>query len=154
MATLEIVRGLPASGKTTYAVTRLAAASLGTLARVNRDDLRIMVFGSPYQSQRDEFEDLVTVVQHRMIRTLLMAEVDVICDDTNLNPAHVEALSRIAWEYGQQCRIVDLRHVSVAECIGRDAGRRREFRVGPQVIYDMWARWIEPRGLDGLEIVR
>lgn len=144
MATLEILRGLPGSGKTTYAVKKLAAAPLGTLARVNRDDLRIMAFGSPYQSQRDEFEDLVTVVQHRMIRTLLMWEVNVICDDTNLNPAHVEALSRIAWECGQQAVITDLRHVPLVDCIARDAGRRREFRVGPQVIYDMWARWIEP----------
>lgn len=150
MPVLEILRGLPASGKTTYAVQRLDDARFrtprGSLARVNRDDLRGRVFGTIYQSGpgSSEFEGLVTTVQHAMISTLLRAGTDVICDDTNLDPLYVEALTALAVECGATWRVHDLRWVPLAECIGRDAGRALELRVGPQRLYSMWARYIEP----------
>jgi predicted kinase len=77
MTTLTITRGLPGSGKTTWARQQVGAV------RVNRDDLRRMLHGRHLGYARAEAQ--VTVAHRALVAALLEAGVNVICDDTNLS---------------------------------------------------------------------
>ncbi|PZM90647.1 MAG: 5'-hydroxyl kinase, partial [Actinobacteria bacterium] len=77
MTRLILTRGLPASGKTTFA-RRLQPS----VVRVNRDDLRRMLHGTRLLTQWAEGQ--VTVAQRAQVEALLRARVDVCVDDTNL----------------------------------------------------------------------
>jgi predicted kinase len=150
MAVLTVCIGLPGSGKTIYAKEKQATWSRGQLARVNRDDLRRSVFGTVYQPADPEFEDperfedSVTTLQHLMIMDLLQRGIDVICDDTNLYPEHVEALIQVARDCGAGWAVADFTHVPLVDCIDRDAARPPDQRVGRHRITAMWMEHIQP----------
>lgn len=139
---LTLTRGLPGSGKTTWAKTQTYAA------RVNRDELRAMMRADwPHGDPR--WEHLCTFAQHAQIHALLRAGVDVICDDTNLDPRTVTALKALARNAGALVGLKDFTHVPVALCIARDAARPNP--VGADVIERMWANyiWIDESPLAG-----
>lgn len=158
VVTLVLTRGLPGSGKTTLAyewVAKLAPAGdvrprvltsprtgeLPARARVNRDDLRRMMFGG--WTGLAEHENAVTLAQHTAVEALLRAGVDVVADDTNLHESTMTAWQRLAAEVGAEIEVWDLTDVPVDECV-----RRNELRIGtaayvpPEVIEDMWARHV------------
>ena len=155
--TLVYTVGLPASGKTTT-IRRWVAEDPTTRVRVNRDDLRDMLFGPSHayaltrscdpddharKADLDvllrQQEDLVTVVQHTAIVNLLAAGVDVGSDDTNLQPGVRAALQGLAWDAGAEVRVADMTFVSTEECISRDCVRlvTGERHVGEPVIRRM-----------------
>src|SRR6185312_3684454 len=71
-AKLFITRGLPASGKTTWARTRLAEAPLGTLVRLNRDDLRRMSLPAGYIEPKHEVEQVISIARDTALHALLV----------------------------------------------------------------------------------
>lgn len=93
MSTLLIARGLPGSGKTTWAKCILPI-------RVNRDDLRFATFGAYVLTPAQE--DTITVLQHSAVKALLKSGRDVVVDDTNLNARTVKAWQKIARETGSE----------------------------------------------------
>lgn len=143
MTTLTATRGLPASGKTTYAKELLGIVRTGTLARVNRDDIRTMLHnGAPHLPVT---EQQVTVVQHGAIESLLRSGVNVICDDTNLRARHLRTLAEIAWKCGAEFKVRDFLTVPLETCLERDAARGDS--VGEVVIRSMHARYLAGRAL-------
>lgn len=142
MAILIICRGLPGSGKTTYAEGLLAVWERGTLARVNRDDLRRCVFATGHLSDQQDFEDVVTAIQHGMMRAVLSRGVNVICDDTNLRTLYVDRLTDLARECNAGWSIHDMTRVPLEVCIERDAARPPERRVGAEKIRALWEKHI------------
>lgn len=148
MSTLFICRGLPGAGKTTYARHAVMQAPPGDLVRVNRDDLRRMLFGPDYRKPIPNREVEVTHAEHTVILNFLAAGTDVICDDTNLRDEYVAALEDLAEENGDSVEILDLfLEVPVSVCIERDAGRHPSEQVGEKVIRDMWRRYTEQHGV-------
>lgn len=133
MPTLTITRGLPGSGKTTWAKTQPAV-------RVNRDELRRMLHGR--QLGEGWAERQVTVAQRAQIDALLRAGVDVICDDTNLRARVVHELAELALHCGARVVLKDFTDVSLETCLARDAGRPESERVGPEVIARMHERYL------------
>src|SRR5262249_17994935 len=105
-ATLFITRGLPASGKTTWARERLPKAPLGSLVRLNRDDLRRMSLPAGYTKPEDDAEQAINTVRDTALHALLMKGCDVIVDDTNLRGRHVRGLMDIAQRAGATVEIV------------------------------------------------
>jgi predicted kinase len=91
--TLTITRGLPGSGKTTWARTRQPGA-----VRVNRDDLRVMLHGRRIPENWAERQ--VTLAQRGSVEALLRGGVDVICDDTNLRARYVRELAELGMACG------------------------------------------------------
>lgn len=138
MATLTITRGLPGSGKTTW-----ARAQVGSV-RVNRDDLRLMLHGTVGVGT-NRTEGQVTTAQRAQVEALLLAGVDVICDDTNLRTRIVRELFALAHKCGADAVVRDFTDVSLEECVRRDAARTPS--VGEDVIRGMYARYLSGRSL-------
>lgn len=93
MSRLSITRGLPGSGKTTYALAWVSW--LPGRARVNRDDMRHALFHK-YSGLTFSEEQWVTKVQQAQAIAFLGEGVDVIIDDTNLNAKTVKGWQRVA----------------------------------------------------------
>ena len=139
MPTLTITRGLPGSGKTTW------ARQQGGHVRVNRDELRLMLHGGPLHTGWAEVQ--VTLAQRAQIEALLRGGVNVICDDTNLRTRVVRELADLAKLAGAEVVVRDFTDVSVDECVARDAHRPEDERVGEDVIRGMWQRYLAGRRL-------
>ena len=144
MPTLIVTRGLPGSGKTTWARERLADDMLRA-ARVNRDDLRRSLHGG--RMGEGWAERQVTLVQRAAIGELLRAGVDVICDDTNLAARVVRDFASLARDCDADFVVQDFTDVPLEVCIERDAARDESARVGADVITGMWERYLAGKAL-------
>jgi predicted kinase len=139
MPTLTLTRGLPASGKTTWAKQQ------GGHVRVNRDELRRMLHGGPLHTGWAEVQ--VTLAQRAAVESLLRAGINVICDDTNLRARAFRELAELGRLCGARIEVHDFTDVPVEECIARDAARADDERVGEEVIRGMWQRYLAGRRL-------
>ncbi len=139
MPKLIITRGLPGSGKTTWARTR------PDLVRVNRDDLRRMLHGGRLGTTTAEFQ--VTHAHRAAVEALLRQRSDVVCDDTNLRARVVRELAELAAKCGAEFVVRDFTDVAVEECVRRDAGRDPAAQVGEEVIRNMWLRYLAGKAL-------
>lgn len=139
MTTLHLTRGLPGSGKTTFA-REWAAHPVGNRVRVNRDDIRAMIHAEHYGRQT---EDATTTVAHAAIRAALRNGQDVICDDTNLNAGNVKRLLKIAGQCGAGVEFHDF-PISLEDAIVRDGERAANGgrSVGADVITKMHLRYL------------
>lgn len=141
MAKLIITRGLSGSGKTTWAKD-FCAWEPGYRVRVNRDDLRAMLFGAGYVHEHS-LEKTVTRIQHDTIRTLLRQNKTVIVDDTNLVLKFAREFAKIAYEEGALFEVNDqFLSVALEACLQRNAGRPVETRVPDHVIHRQYDRYV------------
>jgi predicted kinase len=132
MPTLTLTRGLPGSGKTTWAKQQPRSV------RVNRDDLRVMLHGGRIGAGWAEIQ--VTIAQRAQVEALLRAGVDVICDDTNLRARSIRDLAELGVTAGAVVKIEDFTGVPVDVCVERDAARPDP--VGEDVIRSMYNRYL------------
>lgn len=136
MSTLIVTRGLPASGKTTWA-REWVAADPGARSRVNRDDLREMIFAKPDYSHAQE--TAVTAAARSAVKALLHAGRDVVADDTNLRPRYVREWARFAHANGAELDVKEF-PIHPDEAVERDAKRDRS--VGEDVIRRMVTKYL------------
>lgn len=127
MAKLLMLRGLPASGKSSYARTLQKSAS-GNWVRVNNDELR-EIFHAGRWSKHNEV--LIEIIRETTIKSALFRGDNVVVDNLNLHPKHKEWLQKIAKEHNVTFEIKNF-DTPVEECIRRDA--LREKPVGKKVI--------------------
>jgi len=125
-----ICRGLPASGKTTWAKAEQLKYK-GHLKRLNKDDLRAMLDGGVYSPANE-------LVIKSMIKKLIIFFVDsgkrVILDDTNLAISSYDELVTFL-DYSEISYEVKLFKVPVATCVERNS--KREFPVPNVAIFKM-----------------
>ncbi|MEH0983095.1 phosphatase domain-containing protein [Micromonospora sp. CPCC 205556] len=140
--TLRLIatRGLPASGKTTFARTLQPA-----VVRVNRDDLRRMLHGERLFTQRAEYQ--VTLAQRAQVEALLGARVSVCLDDTNLRSRTLRDWADLAARHDADFVVHDFTDVPLEECLRRDAARAEEDRVGEVYIRRLHERYLADRPL-------
>lgn len=93
--TLMIARGLPGSGKSTFAV-RWVSEKPAERARVNRDDLRFATFGK-YVLEPDQ-EQVITAIEHAAVRALLASGKSVVVDNQNLRAKYIKPYLKLAAE--------------------------------------------------------
>lgn len=134
---LYICRGLPGSGKTTKALEWLEEGRM-TRARVNRDDLRSMIYNGIWLGP--DKEKMIIAARDNLIRLLLQSGLSIVCDDTNLAPSVMNELMTLARSVGAEWHVWDLTTVPLDECIRRDAGREKP--VGAIVIQEMHQKWL------------
>jgi predicted kinase len=144
-AKLIVTRGLPASGKTTWARAYIARQPLGEVIRVNRDDLRTMLFGPEYATPVHDCEEQITRVQRHAVEQGLRRGQTVIVDDTNLPAKRVRGWALLAHKVGADFEIADgFVSRSLEICLLNDFKRQQRGAryVGEQVIRNMWERYI------------
>lgn len=135
MPKLLFLKGLPASGKSTYA-KKLVAERVGGWKRVCKDDLRAMIDCSKHSKGN---EKLVVQAQYDLTKLYLSAGHNVVCDNTNFYPKHEEEYRALAKELGCQFE-VKFFDLDLDECIRRD--KMREHTVGEDVIRNMYNNYI------------
>jgi len=135
MATLHMTRGLPGSGKSTWARTQTAESN-GQTVDVTKDELRNL----PDAPEGRKRERWVCDQRDLIAAAALAAGKDVIVHDTNFNPVHEAKLRQIAREASADFTVVDFTHVPVDECVRRDL--LRENPVGADVIRGMWQQYL------------
>ena len=137
---LVITRGIPASGKTTWA--KQWAAGGPDRVRVNRDDLRHLLYDRyvlPYQEEK-----VVTEVQNRMVERLLKSGKSVVVDDTNLKLRYAHNWRDIAHAVGADFEVKDFTGVPLDTALGWDdlrASTGQRF-VGATVVRDFYDRYV------------
>jgi predicted kinase len=143
VTTLTMTKGLPGSGKTTWAREQVLKAVPGGAVIVCKDDLRAMLHADRFHGQH---ERQVVKARNALVKMFLAQGVSVIVADTNLNPHHERALSEIAKEAGVQFFVKDFTDVPLHTCIKQDLKRDRS--VGEQVIRGMYNQYLAPKPAD------
>lgn len=129
---LLMLKGLPASGKSTYARKLVDDGWI----RVNKDDLRAMLHNSKWSKGN---EQQVLQLRDSIIENSLIAKKSVVVDDTNLAPKHSARLKELAKKHSAtfETKFFD---TPVEECIKRDLGRLSS--VGERVIRQMHRQFL------------
>jgi len=131
--TLVILKGLPASGKSTLARELVAEG----YKRVNKDELRLMMDNGKFNGKNEKLiEDTCLFI----IRTSLEAGFDVVSDNTNLVPSWIDDQYRVAESVGADVKIVIIK-TPLSECLRRDKEREESKRVGAFVILNMFNKY-------------
>lgn len=138
MPKIYFLKWLPASGKSTWAKEQVAKNPHGTV-RVNKDDLRAMCHNWVWGKDN---EKLIIDIRDSIIWEALDKNRNVIVDDTNFNPDHIENIRKIAKDKLAEV-IVKFFDVPVEECIERDS-HRWEKSVGSDVIMKMYNDYLKP----------
>ena len=130
---LLCLKGLPGSGKSTYAKE---LESKGW-ARVNKDDIRKEFF--PDYTFKDEKE--VVYMEDAEIIAELREGNNVVVDDTNFAPKHQQRLEKIAKEEDADFEVLFI-DTPLEECIKRN--RKRANNVPMEAILNMYRKYIAP----------
>lgn len=139
MKRLVMTKGLPASGKTTWAKA-LIAKEPGCWKRINKDDLREMLDDSKWSPDNEKF---ILKIRDTIVTEALNSGKHVIVDDTNLHLKHEQRLGELAKQAGAKFEIQDFTDVSVDTCIKRDLLRHKS--VGEKVIRDHYKQYLQPK---------
>lgn len=129
MGKLRMLRGLPGSGKSTHA--REYVKSSGNAGRINRDDLRAMLFDSVWTGKR---EGIVIKCEKAIAAVLLDHGYTPVVDDCNLTEKHRQMWLGFAKERNLHFECIDLNQ-PLDVCVERD--RNRDKRIGLAVIHRM-----------------
>jgi predicted kinase len=144
-----ILRGLPASGKSTWAHNFILKNP--EYIRINKDELRRMLHANKYS---EENEQQVLKIRNNIIRSELYDGKSIIVDDTNFNNLHIKEIEKIKTdlEYsfeGARDKYGDIQievknfNVDPVECIKRNALRTESERVPEEVIWNMYNKYIK-----------
>lgn len=133
--TLTFLRGLQASGKTTWALQQVKADPERTF-RVNKDDIRSMTRGGEWSK---ETERHVEEMETSMADDALSRGLNVIVDNTHFSPRHVARYRQLAEKHGAEFVVKEF-SVDLDEAIRRDALRPNP--VGSKVITQTWNRHV------------
>ena len=144
---LILARGLPGSGKSTWAKTWVEEDPENR-ARVNRDDIRWVLFKQYYLSPdahgtTQEKEAQVTHVQNNLTQKALKEGKSVVIDNTNLDPRVFREFGKIASQYEAHLTNKDF-HIDIEECIRRNNARERV--VPEHAIRNMQNNYMGPNG--------
>lgn len=162
MGKIIILKGLPASGKSTWA-KEVVAESGGKVKRINKDEIRAMIDAGKWSGDREKF---VLQFRDNFIQSCMGRGYDVIVDDTNLHPKHVKHIEELVEKYNKSLKselvggsetcpplgIYDLTkiyeveindsflQVPYKECVRRDLARPNS--VGEKVIRGMYIQFV------------
>lgn len=133
MAELLLLRGIPASGKSTFA--RAWANAGPNRVLVSRDAIRFAMFGRYDNCD----EKLVTAVEDRMVMEALNARKSVCVDDCNIDQKYVTRLAQIGHKHNAHVTLHQF-PIDLATAKRRNANRDRV--VPENVLESMYSRFV------------
>lgn len=146
--TMIITRGIPASGKTTWAKQWVSEAPYGERVNVNRDDIRKMMgFG---QVGTNEQEDSVTTIQNSMIHAVMSDGKDIVISDTNMRRKNIARFAEMGIVAGYEVKVKDF-PIDFDTAVARD--KNREDSVGEDVIRKFHSKFPPKQWIDGEKII-
>lgn len=126
-----LTKGLPASGKTTWA-KKMLDENPEQFKRINKDDLRAMLDNKFFSRKNEKF---VLKIRDTIINEALNEGFNVIVDDTNINPKHHNHISQLV-SGRAEVEVAEFNSEAVEDLIERD--KQRENPVGSKVIRRMY----------------
>lgn len=143
MSKLIICRGLPASGKSTWA-KQWVLEDPEHRVRINQDDIRLML-GKYWVPSR---EKLVQEIQFDAIVEALSREFDVVIDNTNLNNKVLDQFNRLIKTFEDyEIEYKDFFDTPLSVCIERD--KNRDLQVTEKVIRSFYNNYKDKYPLNG-----
>jgi predicted kinase len=133
MSKLIVTRGLPASGKTTWAMGYVRQNDKAVA--FSYDDARKMLKGTVYSG--DKVEKLVRGITRTSVQAALGAGFDAVVHNTSLTQGSQDSWAQVAKDTKSQIEFKDFTDVAVDVCVKRDSLRNGEARVGRAVIETM-----------------
>lgn len=137
MKKIILLKGLPASGKSTWAKEQVG------YKRINKDDLRKMIDDSKWSKGN---EKLIIEARNSLLKTFMFNGENIIIDDTNFEDKHRKEIEDIIifhnafydkYSYKLEEKFFD---TPVDECIERDSKRFKT--VGKKVIMGMYNKYL------------
>lgn len=140
MTTLEIklMRGLPASGKSTIA-KKWVAEDPEWRIRINRDDIRKQTLDI-FHGLSIMQEQTITMLEDSMVRAAIKAKLSVVVDATHLKAKYVKRWYDIGNELGVPVNVHDV-DTPLEKCLQWNLDRK-ERMIDPEVIEDLHRRFI------------
>jgi predicted kinase len=136
MPKVKMMKGLPGSGKSTFA--KQFVKDSGNAGRINRDDLRAMVFDGVWSGKR---EGVIVEIEKAIAEVLLKNNMVAVVDDTNLTQKHEDMWRWFCVNYANannapnvSFEIEDLK-TDLMTCIERDRARPKP--IGKAIIQRM-----------------
>ena len=143
MSKLIITRGIPASGKSTWA-KQWVLEDPEHRVRINQDDIRLML-GKYWVPSR---EKLVQEIQFNAIIEALNREFDVVIDNTNLNNKVLDQFNRLIRTFEDyEIEYKDFFDTPLSVCIERD--KNRDLPVTEKVIRGFYNNYKDKYPLNG-----
>lgn len=144
MKKVIMCKGLPGSGKSTWAKSKLRE-NPNQYKRINKDDLRAMLDDSQHSNASEKF---IQKVRDALIIEALKNGCHVIVDDTNFAPKHEARIRQLVTDFNRQNNDsvsveVKFFEATVEECIARDLNRPKS--VGERVIRSMYRDYLAPK---------
>ena len=130
-----MLKGLPASGKSTYAKELVDKEGY---VRVNKDDLRAMMDLGKWSKSN---EKRILTVRDSIIRYALTEGKSVVVDDTNFHESHKTTLQEMAENFQVNFEVLFI-DTPLEDCIKRNEARANKVPVS--VIVDMYNKYIAP----------
>lgn len=133
MKKLLMLKGLPGSGKSTYAKDLVNNQGY---VRINNDELRAMLHNGQFSHEN---ESLIVAARDALIKEAFHKGKSVVIDNTNFAPEHERTFRELAFAFQAdfEIKIID---TPVETCIKRDA--QRDKPVGMDVIYSMHNQYL------------
>lgn len=143
MATLVILRGLPASGKSTWA--RKTAATTPNTVVVSLDGLRRMTAGgltAYHQRRTDRMEQLIVRTAHAMVCDALRKGMNVVMDAQNATVERVHALVGLAADCNADVQTMAF-PASLDTLLERNRTRAQDDRVPEEYLRAQYERYAD-----------
>lgn len=136
MQKIILCKGLPASGKSTWAIHYCVMNP--EFMRISKNDLRLLIDSV---ISNDKIEEQIIAAERSLGLAILYNGKSLIIDDTNFSEKHYNYWKKISLELGIALDVMYF-DTPVEECIRRDLAR--ENQVGKDVIMKMYKKHVEP----------